>query len=74
MKVRSIGANKTEVQTSAVCILVSYETPVAAEVDGVYFRTDQFWSVTTSKHINQWLDGNEAQQRPQSFFDNLMEG
>ena len=26
---------------------------------------------TTSRHINRWLDGVTADEKPQEFFDNL---
>ena len=56
MNVKHLGPNKTEVGTSKATVLFSYDTPVAAFILGRgYVRTDKFWSVTTSKHINQWL-------------------
>ena len=38
-------------------VLYSYETPVALIVGSGNraYKTDRKWSVTTSKHINQWL-------------------
>lgn len=37
-------------------MLFSYNTPVAGYMPGLgYFKTDTFWSVTTSKHINAYL-------------------
>lgn len=33
-------------------VLYSYSTLVAAVIGGVRYKTSQFWSVTTSKHIN----------------------
>jgi hypothetical protein len=39
-------------------IFFSYETPVAAFVPGRGFiRTETKHSVTTSQHINKWLNG-----------------
>ena len=39
-------------------ILYSYSTPVAAVVSGKgWFRTEQFFSKTTTGHINRFLDG-----------------
>jgi len=54
-------------------ILFSYKTPVAFyEMNtGNYYRTSQKWSKTTSRHINQWLEGKEATEKPQVFFDEL---
>jgi hypothetical protein len=73
MKVNSIGPNQTEiVKSNGDTILVSYSTPVAAVTDLGTFRTSKKWSNTTSRHINAWLDGAEAQEKPQEFFDNLL--
>lgn len=52
-------------------ILVSYETPVAAYVPGVgMVRTEEFWSVTTSKHIGLW-GARDAKRVSQSYLDKL---
>jgi len=63
MKLKKLGSNMTLIKMDACEILFSYETPVAAlrYSDHEYLRTDLFWSVTTSRHINQWLQGFEAQ-------------
>lgn len=76
MKVRQIGPNRTEVNTDQYSILVSYQTPVAyLDKSGTgFFRTSKKWSVTTSKHINQWLDGAKSQTVDQSVLDGLLEG
>jgi len=62
MKLRPLGSNKTEVElTDGTTVFFSYETPVALQdTHGNYFRTTDFWSVTTSKHINQWLKSRGA--------------
>ena len=55
MQLTPIASNMTEVETSEARILFSYRTPVAAYIFGEgYVKTDQFWSVTTSRHINKW--------------------
>jgi len=63
MKLKKLGSNMTLIKMTDCEILFSYETPVAAlrYSDHEYLRTDLFWSVTTSRHINQWLQGVEAQ-------------
>lgn len=39
-------------------VLFSYSTPVACFIPGKgYFRTAKYWSRTTSKHVNKWIDG-----------------
>jgi len=74
VKLNPLGANKNEIELSnGTTVFFSYKTPVAACMnDGSGFvRTEQKYSVTTSKHINQWLDGANAKEVPQSFLDNL---
>jgi hypothetical protein len=73
MKVNPIGPNQTELTLNEgnTLVLFSYQTPVAAFVDGKAYRTEKKWSATTSKHINRWLDGEDAEEKPQAFFDAL---
>lgn len=73
MNLKPLGSNRTEVETERATILFSYRTPVAACMkDGSGFiRTDKSWSVTTSRHINQWLQGANARKVPQSVLDSL---
>lgn len=73
MHVRSLGSNQTQVTTgSDTRILFSYETPVAAFVPGRgYLKTRRQFSRTTSKHINQWLSGEEAQIVDQEELDKI---
>ena len=83
MKVENIGSNRTEITTSKYKILVSYSTPVAAfDFDKLeFYMTSQYWSITTSKHINQWLDNNRMGswsrlpviEKEQAFIDDLLE-
>jgi hypothetical protein len=72
MKIKSIGKNKTELHIGNKIIFISYETPVAACIDGKFFKTDKKWSTSTSKHINAWIDGKKAETKEQGFFDNLI--
>ena len=62
MKLRQIGSNQTEVIIGNKTVLFSYETPVAAFINGQGFiQTEKKWSVTTSRHINKWLQSNNAE-------------
>lgn len=72
MNIKNIGSNQTEVATdSGIKILVSYETAVAAQLkDGSYIRTEQKYSATTSRHINNWV-GDNAKLVSQSKLDSL---
>jgi hypothetical protein len=78
MIIRNIGSNQTEVtQTNGTRILVSYETPVAAYVPGIgYLRTTEHQdgrpTVTTTKHIRNWIDGASSQTVTQAEIEALM--
>jgi len=73
MKLKPIGSNKTELTISPrIQVLFSYETPVAAWIDGQYYKTDVKWSKTTSKHINSWA--HLPVTKPQEFFNELVKG
>ena len=54
-------------------ILVSYSTPVAGFISGRgYVRTNEYHSKTTSQHINQFLNGVEAEKVSQKALDNAL--
>ena len=73
MKLKQIGSNMTELDLGFAQVFFSYETPVAARLtDGSLVRTDQWYSVTTTKHINKWLNGCEALTVPQDRIDYLL--
>ena len=58
---RQGGTNATVVSIGDNEVLFSYSTPVAAFVPGRgYLRTDRHFSVTTSRHINKWIDGRST--------------
>lgn len=73
MKLRNIASNMTEVETSnGTRILFSYATPVAAWVPrGGYIRTSNFYSATTTRHINKWIDGTDYHLASQQMIDDL---
>ena len=74
MQLTPIASNMTEVETSEARILFSYRTPVAAYVFGEgYVRTEKWWSVTTSRHINKWIDGVPAKEVAQTYLDKLVQ-
>jgi hypothetical protein len=81
MNLKPIKANMNEVEIGDLTVLFSYETPVAYHRDGVgYAKTSKFWSVTTSRHINQWLKltgydeehGDGLREVEQETLDNLL--
>ena len=69
MKLKPIANNQTELHLNGNVFFFSYETPVAARVGVKYFKTEQKFSVTTSRHINKWLEDVKCETKPQSFFD-----
>ena len=74
MKLTPLGANQTEVSINdGTQIFFSYRTPVAAYLPSKgYVRTERFWSKTTSRHINKWLQGvNNVSEVSQTVLDNL---
>ena len=88
MKVKSIGSNKTEIELRDLLILISYETPVAAiRFEGKLnlrrdrsgaIRTEEYFSNTTSKHINTWLrdhgyEPSKVGTMDQKWFNQLLE-
>lgn len=74
MRLRQLGSNMAEVRlNSGFVVLFSYETPVAAWIEGEgFYKTEKKWSVTTSKHINKWLANADAKLVRQSWLDNLI--
>ena len=75
MNIKQLAPNQTEIRKDdGTIIFVSYETPVAAFVDGFkWIRSAEKYSVTTSKHVNKWLAGLNTTTVPQSEIDALME-
>lgn len=74
LKLKPIGSNMTEVEVNGKSILFSYATPVAGYDSDGAFRTDEYYSVTTSKHINKYLGGKDVGRTvDQSYIDNLVE-
>ena len=74
MKLKQIGSNQAELTTNGMVVLFSYSTPVAAMLpSGRYVKTSTKYSVTTTKHINKWLQGvgDSVELVEQSFIDNL---
>ena len=86
MRIEHIRKNFTKVSTKNAMFIVSYQTPVVIHTwqhlqhkgidypSGLYV-TDQFHSVTTSAHINQYLGHpyQEEQRMPQEFINRLFE-
>ena len=64
MRLTPIAANQTEIETADARIFFSYSTPVAAYIFGEGFvRSEEFFSVTTSRHINKWIGSRQQKRR-----------
>ena len=82
MQLTPIASNMTEIETKDARILFSYRTPVAAYVFGRgYVKTEQWYSTTTTRHINKWIrmdmpvTGYSAvttTEVPQTYLDKLV--
>ncbi len=75
MKLTPIANNQTELTyNNGTQVFFSYETPVAAYLSetGKFVRTSTKWSVTTSRHINKWLDTRTAETVDQEVLNNLV--
>ena len=73
MQLKPLGSNMNEIVVEGKYILFSYQTPVAGWDESGAFRTEDFFSVTTSKHINKYLGGKDVGRVvDQSYIDNLV--
>ena len=73
LNIKNVGSNMSELEVGGKSILFSYQTPVAGYDDDGAFRSEDFFSVTTSKHINKYLGGKDVGKVvEQKFFDNLV--
>jgi hypothetical protein len=69
LKLSVIGPNQTQMEIGDATVLFSYNTPVAAHLPALgWVRTAQKFSVTTSRHVNRWLDGMTAKSLPAEQF------
>jgi len=80
MRLRMLGSNQTELETTNHRILFSYETPVAFVVKSTlrWFRSKgqdngTKWGRTTMKHINRWVEGTDEDIVLQSEIEGLLD-
>jgi hypothetical protein len=73
MKLIKTGSNTTELTlNNGTVVLFSYNTPVACvDAEQNAYKTNKKFSVTTSKHINQFVP-SFAEFKDQAFFDALV--
>lgn len=77
MNLKPLGSNKTEINLgNGVKVLFSYETPVAAQIltpTGMeYHVTEEFYSRTTTAHINSWLPKEDRIKQTPKWFHELL--
>ena len=74
MKLQSFAANRTLLSfDDGTEIFFSYETPVAGYSNKAgYVKTNQWYSSTTTRHINKYLDNNFALNVEQDTINNLI--
>ena len=74
MKLNCIGLNQTElVLNDKSRLFFSYSVPVVfINAKNQAFKTSKKYSATTTKHINKYLNGKNAEYKNQEFFDNII--
>ena len=77
MKLHSFANNRTVLifNGGTTEVFFSYETPVAGWDQDGPFKTEQFYSKTTSKHINKYFFGGQIAPRlvSQDYINQLTE-
>ena len=73
MQLTPIAANQTSVSfNDGTEVFFSYKTPVAAYLpEKGYVKTDTFYSVTTSRHINKYLPTKDVPTVSETFLKKL---
>mgnify|MGYP003125052962 CR=1 FL=1 len=74
MKVKTLNKNNTLItEDNERELLFSYDTCVAGRDRHGFFKTSTYFSRTTSKHINAYLDGRKARNISQSTLNKLLD-
>jgi hypothetical protein len=74
MKLHSFATNRTLLTfADGTEVFFSYSTPVAGYKPNIgYVKTNQWYSSTTTRHINKYLDDNFALNVEQDIINNLI--
>ena len=72
MKVIPHGSNQTILKFNSCEVLFSYQTPVAGFDGLTWFRTEEKFSKTTTRHIDKYLGTIEAEVVPQVNIESLL--
>ena len=75
MKLQSIATNRTVLifNNGTTEVFFSYETPVAGYSDKLgYLKTNEWYSSTTTRHINKYIGAKTHTVVDQSVINNLL--
>ena len=75
MELKSFAKNRTVLifNNGITEIFFSYETPVAGYSNKLgYVKTDKWYSQTTTRHINKYIDGKAHTVVSQSVINDLL--
>ena len=75
MELQSLAKNRTVLifNRGITEILFSYSTPVAGYSNKLgYVKTDEWYSQTTTRHINKYIDGRKHKVVSQSTINDLL--
>ena len=75
MKLHSFAKNRTVLifNNGITEVFFSYETPVAGYSNKLgYVKTDAWYSSTTTRHINKYIDGKPHKVVSQSTINDLL--
>tara|TARA_R100000988_G_C3879205_1_gene107488 strand:- start:215 stop:496 length:282 start_codon:yes stop_codon:yes gene_type:complete len=72
MKLIPMGSNMNlTVINSDTELFFSYKTCVAGKIKGKYYRTNRWYSQTTTRHINKYLGKLKYIEVEPSFFESI---
>jgi hypothetical protein len=73
MQIENLGSNQTAIYlANGTKVVFSYSTPVAAFIPGTgLVKTGTRYSVTTTRHVNRFVDGRPCAVVDQSVLDAL---
>jgi len=74
MKRSKIASNMSVLNMGSTAVLYSYDTPVAGYDHEGAFKTAQWYSSTTTRHVNKYTAGDEARVVEQVYIDKLVNG
>ena len=72
VELNPISKNVNELRVGDNLGLFSYKTLVAVYTRNGFYRIDEYYSRTTSKHINQWLGTSEAIEASSTELDSIL--